>query len=127
MAGADFLCYVTPAEHLGLPNAEEVREGVMAARIAAHAADVVRLGEKARAWDNEMARARSALDWKRQFELAIDPEKARRGFRPIKEGKALHSPEDAKQGPALRSPAKHGCSMCGEYCVFSLLQTLGRS
>ncbi|NIM06037.1 MAG: phosphomethylpyrimidine synthase ThiC [Armatimonadetes bacterium] len=106
MAGADFLCYVTPAEHLGLPNAEEVREGVMAARIAAHAADVVRLGEKARAWDNEMARARNALDWQRQFELAIDPEKARRGFRPAPE-------KTADPG---------GCSMCGGYCVFSLLQ-----
>jgi len=111
MAGADFLCYVTPAEHLGLPNAQEVREGVMAARIAAHAADIVRLGEKALAWDNEMAQARAALDWKTQFALAIDPEAAKKRFRPAE---ALRS--------GANSPAKHGCSMCGGYCVFSLLQ-----
>ena len=105
MAGADFLCYVTPAEHLGLPNAQEVREGVMAARIAAHAADIVRLGEKALARDREMSQARAALDWQRQFELAIDPQRARERFR------AVHPESD--------TPA--GCSMCGEYCVFAIL------
>ena len=112
MAGADFLCYVTPAEHLGLPNAQEVREGVMAARIAAHAADIVRLGEKALARDREMSQARAALDWKRQFELAIDPARARAGFRPATGGEAPPSSLDG---------AKQGCSMCGEYCVFAIL------
>ena len=102
MAGADFLCYVTPAEHLGLPTTEEVRQGVMAARLAAHAADIVRLGPRARDWDDEMARARSGLDWEQQFRLALDPECARARHRPAGEGKVA-------------------CSMCGPYCVFALL------
>jgi phosphomethylpyrimidine synthase len=105
MAGADFLCYVTPAEHLGLPNPDQVREGVMAARIAAHAADIVRLGEKAFARDREMAQARNTLDWERMFALAIDPETARKGYHP--------APADG-QHPG-------GCSMCGGFCVFALL------
>ncbi len=105
MAGADFLCYVTPAEHLGLPSASDVREGVIAARIAAHAADVVRLGKRARQWDDEMARARGSLDWERQFRLAMDGDLARAGHQPAGE-------------------SGQACSMCGPYCVFSLL---GRS
>ncbi len=103
MSGADFLCYVTPAEHLGLPDSEEVRAGVMAARIAAHAADVVRLGPRARARDDAMARARASLDWEDQFRLAIDPDRARSRHRPGGDGGAA-------------------CSMCGRYCVFSLLR-----
>jgi len=102
MAGADFLCYVTPAEHLGLPDVEEVRAGVIATRLAAHAADIVRLGARARAWDDEMARARSALDWEAQFRLALDPERAR----------SRHQPSGERQT---------ACSMCGPYCVFNLL------
>jgi phosphomethylpyrimidine synthase len=102
MAGADFLCYVTPAEHLGLPNSADVREGVIAARIAAHAADVVRLGERARGWDDEMAAARACLDWEHQFSLAIDSERARSRYRPAGE-------------------SGRACSMCGPYCVFSVL------
>jgi len=102
MAGADFLCYVTPAEHLGLPTSEEVREGVIATRIAAHAADVVRLGPRARAWDDKMAQARSHLDWEQQFRSALDPERARARYRPS-------------------GDEKGACSMCGPYCVFSLL------
>ena len=103
MAGADFLCYVTPSEHLALPGPQEVRDGVIAARIAAHAADVVRLGARARAWDDAMARARRALDWPRQFELAIDPARARE----------LHwRTGDVPAGT---------CTMCGDYCVFKLL------
>ncbi|MDH4179415.1 MAG: phosphomethylpyrimidine synthase ThiC [Armatimonadota bacterium] len=102
MAGADFLCYVTPAEHLGLPDTGDVREGVIAARIAAHAADVVRLGKRARDWDDAMATARRSLDWEQQFRLAMDPEAARSRHRPAGEG-------------------GRACSMCGEYCVFSLL------
>jgi phosphomethylpyrimidine synthase len=104
MAGADFLCYVTPSEHLGLPTLEDVREGVMAARIAAHAADVVRLGAKARAWDDEMARARRSLDWEQQFALCIDPERARRLYR---------RPEGA---------GEEACTMCGPYCVFKMFK-----
>jgi phosphomethylpyrimidine synthase len=102
MAGADFLCYLTPAEHLGLPTLEDVRDGVIATRIAAHAADVVRLGARARRWDDEMARARASLDWEKQFALAIDPERAR-----------------SRHQPAGRHGAT--CSMCGPYCVFALL------
>jgi phosphomethylpyrimidine synthase len=104
MAGADFLCYVTPAEHLGLPAADDVREGVIATRLAAHAADIVRLGRTARAWDDEMARARASLDWEQQFRLALDPARARSRHQPGGEGGAA-------------------CSMCGPYCVFALLGT----
>jgi phosphomethylpyrimidine synthase len=102
MAGADFLCYLTPAEHLGLPTIEEVREGVIASRIAAHAADIIRLGPRARQRDDDMARARAGLDWPGQFALALDPARARARHRPA--GK-----EDA------------ACTMCGPYCVFTLL------
>jgi len=104
LAGADFLCYVTPAEHLGLPSLDDVREGVIAARIAAHAADIVRLGDKAAAKDLEMARARASLDWRRQIENAIDPERAKSIRGRIK----LKSPET--------------CSMCSEYCAIKILR-----
>jgi phosphomethylpyrimidine synthase len=103
MAGADFLCYVTPAEHLALPTLEEVREGVIASRIAAHAADLVRLGAPAREWDDAMATARRALDWKEQFRLAVDPERA------------------AAIRQRVATDDATGCTMCGEYCVFKLL------
>ncbi|MFB3879653.1 MAG: phosphomethylpyrimidine synthase ThiC [Armatimonadota bacterium] len=102
MAGADFLCYLTPAEHLGLPDLDEVRQGVIASRIAAHAADIVRLGPRARQWDDDMARARASLDWEAQYRLAIDPDLARRRHQPAGEEGAT-------------------CSMCGPYCVFALL------
>jgi phosphomethylpyrimidine synthase len=102
MAGADFLCYLTPAEHLGLPNLEEVRRGVIASRIAGHAADIVRLGAKARQWDDDMARARGSLDWESQYRLAIDPDLARARHRPSGDGEKT-------------------CTMCGPYCVFALL------
>ena len=78
MAGADFLCYLTPAEHLALPTVEDVKDGVIATRIAAHAADIVKLGVKAYKKDLKMAKARAELNWKAQFENAIDPEKARK-------------------------------------------------
>lgn len=98
-AGADFLCYLTPAEHLALPDVEDVKQGVIAARIAGHAADIVKGVPKALDWDLEMAKAREELDWEKQFELAIDPETARR-YR--KE----------------RSPEKDTdtCTMCGKFC-----------
>ncbi|MCX5672965.1 MAG: phosphomethylpyrimidine synthase ThiC [Planctomycetota bacterium] len=102
MAGADFLCYVTPTEHLGLPRPEDVREGVIAARIAAHAGDVARGRAEARAWDRRLSEARSRRDWPRQLAEAIDPERAR----------------------ALRHERRPGhedvCSMCGDYCVFKV-------
>jgi phosphomethylpyrimidine synthase len=97
--GADFLCYVTPAEHLRLPDAQDVKEGVIASRIAAHAADVVKLGQKARQWDDDMSRARKKRDWNTMFDLAIDPVKAKE-YRD-----EVPSEEDDQ------------CSMCGEYCA----------
>ncbi len=97
--GADFLCYVTPAEHLRLPNLEDMREGIIAAKIAAHAADIAKDIKGAREWDNKMSRARQALDWNTMFELAIDPEKARR-YR--EESTPEH--EDT-------------CTMCGKMCA----------
>jgi len=98
-AGADFLCYVTPSEHLKLPSVEDVREGVIATRIAGHAADIARGNRKAFELDLEMAKARKAFDWKRQIELSIDPEKAKRYH---EEGKSAQ--EDV-------------CTMCGEFCA----------
>ncbi|RDV84343.1 phosphomethylpyrimidine synthase ThiC [Ammonifex thiophilus] len=103
MAGADFLCYVTPAEHLGLPTAEDVREGVIAARIAAHAADLVKGVPGAREWDLAMSRARKRLDWEEQLRLALDPEKARRL-------RQERNPEGMRE-----------CTMCGEFCAMRLV------
>jgi len=101
-AGADYICYVTPSEHLGLPTAEEVKEGVIAARIAGHAADLVKKIPGAWAWDREMARERKALNWQRQIDLSMDPEKA-----------ARYRKE--------RSPAQEDtCTMCGEFCAMKL-------
>jgi len=102
--GADFLCYVTPAEHLALPDVKDVILGVIATRIAAHAADTARGRKYARRENEEMAEARWNLDWDRQFELAIDPKKPR------------HYREE-------RPPqAKELCSMCGEYCAIKILK-----
>ena len=98
-AGADFLCYVTPSEHLKLPSVEDVREGVMATRIAGHAADIARGNRKALERDLEMAKARKHFDWERQIELSIDPGKARRYHEEGKSGQ-----EDV-------------CTMCGEFCA----------
>ncbi len=102
-AGADFLCYVTPTEHLSLPNADDVRMGVIASRIAAHAADIVKGVKGAREWDERMSRARKALDWKAQAELSLDPELSRQ----------LHSkvPVDGAT-----------CSMCGKYCAMAIVE-----
>jgi phosphomethylpyrimidine synthase len=77
-AGAAMLCYVTPKEHLGLPDAEDVKQGVIAYKIAAHAADVARHRKGARDWDDALSRARFAFDWNEQFRLALDPETARK-------------------------------------------------
>src|SRR5215207_2243726 len=76
--GTSMLCYVTPKEHLGLPDADDVKQGLIAYRIAAHAADLARGSKRAAAWDRELSRARFSFDWRRQFELSLDPETAQR-------------------------------------------------
>ena len=76
-AGADFLCYVTPAEHLRLPDLNDMKEGIIASRIAAHAADIAKGLPGARDWDDAMSAARQKVDWEEMFQLAMDPEKAR--------------------------------------------------
>ncbi|MDR1007681.1 MAG: phosphomethylpyrimidine synthase ThiC [Campylobacteraceae bacterium] len=96
--GAAFLCYVTPAEHLRLPNAEDMKDGIIASKIAAHAADIAKGVPNVIQWDNQMSEARQKVDWKSMFSIAIDPEKAKR-YR--EESKPEH--EDT-------------CSMCGEFC-----------
>ena len=102
MAGADFLCYVTPSEHLRLPGLEDVREGIMASRIAAHIADIAKGLPGARERDDLMARNRKALNWQGQIDSALDPDKA---------GRLLEV--SAKAG-------EEGCSMCGELCAIRL-------
>jgi phosphomethylpyrimidine synthase len=103
-AGADFLCYVTPSEHLKLPSVEDVREGVLAARIAGHAADIARGNKIALERDIAMAKARLAFDWEKQIELSLDPEKAKR----------YH--EEGKSGE------QDVCTMCGEFCAIKRLK-----
>ncbi|MFH1485615.1 MAG: phosphomethylpyrimidine synthase ThiC [Chloroflexota bacterium] len=101
-AGADFLCYVTPSEHLSLPGLEDVREGVIASRIAAHAADIVKGVKGARDWDLRMSTARKNLDWEEQARLSLDPERA----------KCVHG-RGASSGRT--------CSMCGDFCAMELV------
>jgi len=98
--GADFLCYVTPSEHLGLPNVEDVRIGVLAARVAAHAADIARGRQDAWDWDYKMSRARKDRDWPEQIRLAMSPELAR-------SIRARTCSEDHET-----------CTMCGELCAY---------
>ena len=98
-AGANFLCYVTPAEHLRLPDENDVREGIVASKIAAHAADIALGLPGARDRDNAMAEARHKLGWPAQFALALDPEKAQRFY---------------EQVPPTE---RHTCSMCGKMCA----------
>ncbi len=99
MHGADFLCYVTPAEHLRLPTPADVKEGIMASRIAAHAADIAKKIPGAADPDRKMGKSRQALDWEAQFSCAIDPEKAR-------------SYREASQ-----PEKKEVCTMCGDFCA----------
>ncbi|MBI5698760.1 phosphomethylpyrimidine synthase ThiC [Candidatus Saganbacteria bacterium] len=101
-AGADFLCYVTPTEHLGLPTPQDVKEGVIASRIAAHCADIAKKVPGARDWDIEMSRARKELNWGKQIQLAIDPERARE----------IHEKRKSK--------SEDVCSMCGEFCAMKI-------
>lgn len=98
-SGADFLCYVTPAEHLRLPDLEDVKEGIVASKIAAHAADIAKGVPGARDVDDRMSEARHRMDWEEMFRLAIDGEKARRYYE--------------STPPADR----HTCSMCGKMCA----------
>ncbi len=103
-AGADFLCYVTPSEHIRLPNIEDVKEGVIASKIAAHAADIAKGVRGAIDIDTEMARRRKALDWNGQIELSLNPEmvKSRRSEVPPAESRV--------------------CSMCGEFCAIKTVE-----
>jgi phosphomethylpyrimidine synthase len=106
-AGAAMLCYVTPKEHLGLPNAEDVKQGVIAYKIAAHAADVARHRKGARDWDDALSRARFAFDWEEQFRLAMDPETARK----------YHD----ETLPAEGYKTAAFCSMCGpKFCSMNV-------
>jgi phosphomethylpyrimidine synthase len=109
--GASMLCYVTPKEHLGLPNAKDVREGIIAYKIAAHAADVARGREGAMDVDNAMSDARYAFDWNKQFELCLDPERAR-------EYHDETLPQDVFKEAEF-------CSMCGpKFCSYKISQDI---
>ncbi len=103
-AGADFICYVTPSEHLRLPTPEDVRDGVIAARIAGHAADIAKKIPGAMEWDNQMSQARKSQDWEAQIRLAIYPETA----------------EKMRQSSLPKENTT--CTMCGEFCAISLVK-----
>lgn len=104
--GADFLCYVTPAEHLRLPTLEDMKEGIIATKIAAHSADIAKGIKGAIEWDNEMSSARADIDWNRMFELAIDPEKA-------KEYRKNSNPHE-----------EESCTMCGKMCSMRTMKKI---
>jgi phosphomethylpyrimidine synthase len=105
-AGADFICYVTASEHLALPTVDDVKDGVVAARIAAHAADIAREKPAARQWDDKFAEARFARDWKKQEALSINPER----FRKLRTSGRAYSDEV--------------CSMCGKYCAMKIISDI---
>jgi phosphomethylpyrimidine synthase len=108
--GADFLCYVTPSEHLGLPNVEEVKDGVIATKLAGHAADIARGIGNAKRIDLQVSRARYALDWKKLLNLLAAPEKASKIYK------------------RSRSRLKETCTMCGEFCAMKKTrEVFGRS
>jgi len=112
--GADMLCYVTRKEHLGLPNAEEVREGVIAYKIAAHAADISRRRPGATERDDALSRARYAFDWNEQFRLSLDPARARE----------LHD----EALPAEYFKSAEFCAMCGpKFCSMHITREIERS
>ena len=113
-AGAAMLCYVTPKEPLGLPNKDDVRQGVIAYKIAAHAGDIARGRKNARQRDDELSKARFEFDWNRQFELALDPETAR----------AMH---DETLPQEVFKSAKF-CSMCGpKFCSMRITQDIHKA
>ena len=99
MSGASFLCYVTPAEHLALPNLEDVKQGIIASKIAAHAADIAKGVPHARDIDDRMSEARQKFDWDAQWACALDPETA----------KAIRDSRSPEQ--------EDSCSMCGKFCA----------
>jgi phosphomethylpyrimidine synthase len=101
-AGADFLCYVTPSEHLSLPDVEDVRQGVIASLIAGHAADIAKGVKGASDWDLKMAQARKKLDWEAQIKLSLTPEYSRK----------VHQ---------KHSSSGEACSMCGDYCAMKVV------
>lgn len=103
VSGADFLCYVTPREHLGLPTEKDVKEGVIASRIAAHAADIVKRVPGALEKDILLSKARKALDWEKQISLAIDPESAKNAYNERKVS------------------GEKACTMCGDFCAFKII------
>lgn len=102
-AGAEFICYVTASEHIGLPDADQVREGVVAARIAAHAADVAKGLRGAADWDFELSKARKDLDWPKQIALSIDPKRAE------------------YMRKTRSDDTVTGCAMCGKYCAMEVV------
>lgn len=104
--GADFLCYVTPAEHLRLPDLEDMKEGIIATKIAAHAADIAKGVKGAKEWDLRMSTARQKLDWTTMFEEAMDSDKAKRY-------RASSQPEE-----------EHSCTMCGKMCSIRTMNTV---
>jgi phosphomethylpyrimidine synthase len=105
LAGADYLCYVTPSEHLSLPNKDEVKRGVIASKIAAHAVNIARYGKRASRWDYRMDQARKNLDWENMIQNSIDPELARN----------VHY----RNGSSIDEEV---CSMCGEFCAIKILK-----
>jgi phosphomethylpyrimidine synthase len=105
-AGADFLCYVTPAEHLRLPTLDDVHEGIVAARIAAHVGDIAKGIPGATEWDRKMSQARQDLDWDKMFSLALDQEK----------------PKHYRQESAPEH--QDSCTMCGEMCSMRLMNRI---
>ncbi len=107
-AGTDFLCYVTPTEHLSLPDVEDVKQGVIASRIAAHAGDIVKGIKGAKEWDEKMSRARKNLDWATQAKLSLDPQLSRQ----------IHSKIPTREKT---------CSMCGKYCALAIVEKYLRS
>ena len=104
--GADFLCYVTPAEHLRLPNLDDMKEGIIASKIAAHAADIAKGVPGAIEWDNKMSKARADIDWNTKFDLALEPEKA-------KKYRAESKPHD-----------EESCTMCGKMCSMRTMKKI---
>jgi phosphomethylpyrimidine synthase len=104
MYGADFLCMTTPSEHLGLPTREDIKQGAIVTKIAAHVADLAREMPRAHKRDEEMAKARAELDWERQFALSIDPKLARAKF-------------------TCRGTTTDACSMCGELCAIKIAKS----
>jgi phosphomethylpyrimidine synthase len=104
LAGADYLCYVTPSEHLALPDKEEVKQGVIASRIAAHAVNIAKYGKKASNWDYKMDIARKNLDWEEMIKQSIDPELSR---------------EKHYRNGSFEDDV---CSMCGEFCAIKILK-----